>query len=108
MAARDADMTSTPKAHRTLQSSVYSVDAIKRAAYVMLGRATVTVEHDGDEIHCTFEFPDGASNDAVDEIQREFVDEVLDQDLRERVRSETSSVRNAILAQAFSRTGLQE
>jgi His-Xaa-Ser system protein HxsD len=38
----------------------------------------------------------------------DFRNEVLDQVLRERIRAETSDIRNLVLALAFSRTGLAD
>lgn len=89
------------------QSAVFSLGAIKLAAYRLLGRATVAIEVGGDEISCLLEFPSPISQEKADQILRDFRDEVLDQDLRERIAEETSAMRNAILAHAFSRTGLQ-
>jgi His-Xaa-Ser system protein HxsD len=90
------------------QSGVFSLDAIKRAAYRLLGRATVTIEPQEAEVRCTLEFPSSLPEASANEIVRDFKDEVLDQDLRERIAAETSPLRNAILAHAFSRTGLKE
>ena len=50
---------------------------------------------------------DKAQND-LEAAERELRAEVLDQDLRASIARETEPVRNAILALAFSRTGLQE
>lgn len=82
--------------------------AAKAAAYRLLGRATVTIQHVDDQILCAFEFPPGTSEVDAQAAVREFKDEVLDQDLRERISEETAPLRNAILAHAFSRTGLQD
>ncbi len=45
--------------------------------------------------------------EAVDEFEAAFRNEVLDQDLRRTIARETASLRNAILAHAFSKTGIQ-
>jgi His-Xaa-Ser system protein HxsD len=42
----------------------------------------------------------------IDAEIKNFRTEVLDQTLRERIRSETEPIRTMILAQAFSRTGV--
>jgi DNA-binding FrmR family transcriptional regulator len=44
---------------------------------------------------------------AAEKAVRELQAEVLDQDLRATISRETEPMRNAILALAFSRTGLQ-
>ena len=45
--------------------------------------------------------------DECERIINDFKIEVLDQGLRARIAKETSASRNAILALAFSKTGLQ-
>ena len=52
-------------------------------------------------------FSPDVTQDEKAALQREFRNEVLDQDLREVIGAETAGVRNAVLAYAFSRTGLQ-
>ena len=46
------------------------------------------------------------SEDEADRVVADFRNEVLDQVLRARIRTETEEVRNLILSLAFSRTGL--
>jgi His-Xaa-Ser system protein HxsD len=48
------------------------------------------------------------SLEAQESFISEFTKEVLDQDLREKIKSETESYRNLILAHAFSKTTLIE
>jgi His-Xaa-Ser system protein HxsD len=84
----------------------HSVDAVQRAAYRFSDRLSCEITTTDDAIEV------GASvlEDQVDAdgLMAEFRSEVLDQVLRERIRAETSDVRNLILAVAFSRTGLTE
>lgn len=90
-----------------LDLSVYSADAAKRAAYTLLGRATVQLRADGDELVCTVSSTGESKSEPLSHLVQAFRDELLDQDLRERISQESAPVRNAILAHAFSRTGLQ-
>lgn len=83
-------------------SSIYSLDAIKKAAYRFVDRAAPAFAVRGDSIACTFSFPRPVSQVSADALVRDFQTELLDQDLRERVANETAAMRNAILALAFS------
>jgi His-Xaa-Ser system protein HxsD len=48
----------------------------------------------------------GTSESAAMEVVRQFLQEVLDQELREQVSEETAPLRALILAQAFSKSDL--
>jgi len=80
-----------------------TIDAIQRAAYRFSDRFSCELVPGADDHRClmrpTIEL------DAESEIES-FRTEVLDQTLRERIRSETEPIRTMILAQAFSRTGV--
>lgn len=81
-------------------ASVHSIDAIKRAAYVFMARATVIIEPAETDIRCILE-PTSGEDHGV--LIRDFRREVLDQDLRVRIEAETEPLRNVILGLAFSR-----
>jgi His-Xaa-Ser system protein HxsD len=87
--------------------SAYSVDSIQRAAYRFSDRLAIDLAQTSEGFLCTLLISDEFS-ESVDEIAVEFRNEVLDQVLRERIRSETEGVRNVILALAFSNTGLTD
>jgi len=91
----------------TLDESAYSADAIQRAAYRFSDRLALDLKRVNGEFVCTLLINDEL-RDGADEIAADFRTEVLDQVLRERIRSETEDVRNLILALAFSNTGLTE
>lgn len=92
----------------TLSDKLYSLEAIKRAAYRLSDRALVDITPGDQVVRCvlTPRSPEADGADA-DELVELFKLEVLDQDLRESIGRETAAVRNAILAYAFSKTGLQ-
>ncbi len=102
MAAAD---DSTAVTDVVFDSRAHSLSAVKKAAYRLLGRATIDVRLDGDSISCRVS---AAVGEDPATVSRDLRDEVLDQGLREEIAAETAPVRNAILAHAFSRTGLQE
>lgn len=86
--------------------AVFSLEAIKRAAYRFTDRFAVNVQVDGGTASCTLTFDAQPSDEIVDRAVSEFQKELLDQDLRARIREETKGSRNLILAYAFSRSGL--
>ncbi|CDX57737.1 hypothetical protein C7U60_19135 [Mesorhizobium plurifarium] len=56
---------------------------------------------------CTLHFSKPVSSEQADRAVEALRLEVLDQDLRKVMAEETASVRNAVLALAFSKSGLQ-
>lgn len=89
------------------EAASHSVDAIQRAAYRLSDRLSCDVVTDGPTYRCTLHLSQDAESD-VETMLSEFRNEVLDETLRERIRAETTEVRNLILALAFSETGLVE
>ena len=88
-------------------SRVHRIEAIKKACYRLSKRFVASIELDGDCWVCSLAFPIALSHEAIEAATRDLQIEVLDQGLRETIAAETAPVRNAILAVAFSRTGLQ-
>jgi His-Xaa-Ser system protein HxsD len=97
----------SPARTARFSSSIYDVSIIKRAAYRFADVAAIDIWPRGDEIECTFIFRNSISAANEEKILSEFKIEVLDQDLRSTIAIETAPVRNAILAYAFSKSGLQ-
>jgi len=88
----------------SLDLRLYSIAAIKKAAYRMAGRCTVALGELGAD---SLQVIVLAGEDAdIEECVRAFLDEALDQDLRERVAESTGPLRDLILAHAYSRTRL--
>jgi His-Xaa-Ser system protein HxsD len=91
----------------TFDARVYALPAIKKAAYRFLKTFDTEIAQDGDLWVCTLRFAQAVDAGAVERAERDLRAEVLDQDLRASIARETEPVRNAVLALAFSRTGLQ-
>lgn len=87
-------------------ADLYDLEAFKRAAYVLMARATVSIEKQGSEILC-YIAPEARDCDRL-VLERDFRREVLDQDLRMVIESKTQMMRDTILGLTFSRSGLQE
>jgi len=97
-------------ASRTLAFSaqVYSVETIKKAAYRFSDVLSIDISPHVEEIECVLHFlSDPKNEEHIDRILAAFKNEVLDQDLRAIIARETEATRNAILAFALSKTGLQ-
>lgn len=80
-------------------AGLYSLEAIKRAAYALMARATISIDPSDAEVRCTIE---PASGEDVAQLVRDFQREVLDQDLRLDIEAKTEPLRNMILGLAFS------
>lgn len=90
----------------SFDSAVYSLDAVKAACYRFLDRFVAEIELGENKVLCHLTFDDTVSDAAVNANLENLKKEVLDQDLRIRLKAETEPVRNLILAHAFSKTGL--
>ena len=86
----------------------YSVEAIQKAAYRLMNTLLVDISVHGGFIECVLQPVLEITPSAFDLGVQEFKKEVLDQQLRFKLRAETEAVRNLILGIAFSNTGLQE
>ncbi len=90
----------------SFDTNIFSLDTIKRATYKYLDKFTVDFRLNASVLDCKLSFSPGISPDAANTLVDDFKKEVLDQDLRERIKAETAPIRNLILAHAFSKTGL--
>lgn len=88
-------------------SAIFTVDALKKAALTVVAHAVIDIRKSGANWVCSIEFLKAKDRLAAREFIDNFRIEVLDQDLRERIASETHAVRNLVLGLAFSKTGLQ-
>src|SRR5262245_61000999 len=103
----EADQSSSTLRRVTFDARVYALPAIKKAAYRFLKSFDTEIAQEGDFWVCTLRFSAPADAEAMEHFERELRVEVLDQDLRATIARETEPVRNAVLAMAFARTGLQ-
>ena len=84
----------------------HSIDAVQRAAYRFSDRLSCEISEEPGRIKVSVYLADGTEE--AEGVLADFRNEVLDQVLRERIRTETGEVRNLVLALAFSKTGLVE
>jgi His-Xaa-Ser system protein HxsD len=90
----------------TFDEKVYSLNAVKKAAFQQIRYFTTDITIVDEQIQCLLVFSSPVTDEQTLRFASDFKKEVLDQDLRERLRAETEAVRNVILAHAFSKTGL--
>ncbi|WP_165253222.1 His-Xaa-Ser system protein HxsD [Paludisphaera soli] len=84
-----------------LDTKVYSLSAVKKTAYRIGDRATARIEiaaDGGAAVRLTIK----DEKTRPEDLEAEFLQELLDQDLRESISRETEKVRNLLLAHAFS------
>jgi His-Xaa-Ser system protein HxsD len=88
---------------------IYAVETIKKAAYRFSDVLSVDIIPRADQIECVLQFAAGSKEEEqAPQIVAAFKNEVLDQDLRSIISKETETIRNAVLAFALSKTGLQD
>jgi His-Xaa-Ser system protein HxsD len=90
-----------------ISSEAFNWVSIKKAAYRFSGHCSFDFQSDGKEIICKLLFPQPQTEKTVASIELAFRNELLDQDLRVCIADETTPLRNAVLAFAFSKTGIQ-
>lgn len=91
----------------SLDTTIYSLDAIKKTAYRFADQASIIVKPDANsKVLLVFSFVGGNAANDPKQVISDFCNELLDQDLREIVKRETGALRNLIIAHAFSRTSL--
>lgn len=87
-------------------NQVFSVVAVKKAAYKYIDSFSADITSNGNGIRCLLNFTSPKSDESCTRLVDDFKKEVLDQDLREHLKVETEPIRNLILAHAFSKTGI--
>ena len=92
-----------------IDTRVYSLEAVKKTAYKFAAVTSVIIEPKTDNvISVLFNFAEVHGRGNPERIISDFCNELLDQDLREIIKRETTPVRNLILAHAFSNSSLVE
>jgi His-Xaa-Ser system protein HxsD len=86
---------------------VYRLVAVQKTAYRLAERCTAMLgSPDSEVLPLTLLFRPGTVEREAFETARAFFQELLDQELREKIAEETQPLRALILAHAFSKTGL--
>lgn len=85
---------------------LYDAEAIQKAAYRGQHAFTLDLQVEGEAFSCTLLGNITTAPAAFDKAVEDFKKDVLDYQLRSKLRAETEGVRNLILGVAFSKTGL--
>ena len=98
-----------------LDPTIYSRHALLRASYWFTDRLYIRFLEPSDgrvAVQIELKHPEPTLENPrpleIDELSREFLNSVLDFELRRQIESETSSIRQIILAKAFTESGLLE
>lgn len=100
---------SNPDGSLTIQydKSIYSLAALKKAAYKFTDRVSVFINEEADnQFRLQFTFLNASDEETKQRVVHDFCNEVLDQDLRESIATQTEATRLLILAEAFSKAPL--
>lgn len=90
-----------------LDLSIYSVDAILRAAYKFTDRCFILLQPDETrEDRCVVFLAGKTSSSELGTVLGEFTNELLDQQLRERLEAQFGAIRTLVVAQAFAEGNL--
>jgi His-Xaa-Ser system protein HxsD len=93
--------------HATVDVRTYRLVAVQKAAYKLADKCTIVLGSEKDQLlPITFMFQPGVAESAARQTAQLFFQELLDQELREHIASETNPMRALILAQAFSKSDL--
>jgi len=89
--------------------STQRIGALREAAYRIIRDASCQIDAIGDRYRCRLTPKVGQHRTTAEDLRERFLDLVTDENLREKVATETSGVRDVILALAFGTlAGTQE
>jgi His-Xaa-Ser system protein HxsD len=90
-----------------LDLAVYTDTSIKKASYKFAADCSILLlTHASNQMKAILSFSENTGLETKKTIARALCNEIIDQDLREKIAKETEATRNLILAQAFSQTSL--
>jgi His-Xaa-Ser system protein HxsD len=90
-----------------LDLRVYRLIAIQKTSYKFAAKLSpILGPMVGDTLTVDFAVPSSMSREEAMAALRGFFEELLDQELREKISDETHAIRALIIAQAFSKTDL--
>jgi len=81
--------------------STQSIGPLREAAYRIIREASCQINANNDEYLCRLTPKRGRGPTDAEGLREQFLDLVTDENLREKIRAETSGVRDVILALAF-------
>jgi His-Xaa-Ser system protein HxsD len=89
-------------------SQAFSVEAAQKAAYRLIQYFVLDLKIEGAKFFCTLTPIKNINKETFEIAIEEFKRNILDEQLRLKIKKETEPVRNLILGIAFSRANLSE
>lgn len=90
-----------------INPSIYSLLVCQKACYALMNYMSCKIDYVGDDLVIEVNVSDECDK-TLDDLNHLLLDELLDYALREKISEKTEPVRNLILSNAFSNTGLVE
>jgi His-Xaa-Ser system protein HxsD len=84
-----------------VDATLYCPDAVLQTAYLFTGECYVTIAA-ADQRSILIRFAPKKPSVEMESLVREFLNELIDQQLRTRIRSETADIQRAIVSEAFA------
>lgn len=93
-----------------VDTSLFSIDVIKGVCYRVadIAPSSLSLDKDNSNLSITFALPDDLDEYRVKDFRNSVNTNLIDEALREKIRSETEVTRNLILAYAFADSTLIE
>jgi len=86
----------------SIQKKLYPLEIVQGAAYILTDRAVAYVEEEEDEWVLTLESKEGSPDEAsLETLAGDFVNEVLNQTIRQRLLASNRSIMELVLSRAF-------
>jgi His-Xaa-Ser system protein HxsD len=90
-----------------LNADAYQLTAVQKTSYTFADQCTALIGSVKDGVlPLSLVFRANTTEEYAIAVARRFLDDLLDQELREKIGEETRAIRSLILAHAFSRTNL--
>ena len=86
--------------------SVYDAETLKKTIYKFADKFSADLNKNGSSLTVGL-IPKNKEAFDFNDIKAQFLDELLDQDLRKIIASETEDIRNVIVAKAFANADIQ-
>ena len=92
----------------SLDSNVYSLEAVKKCSYWYTDNYSVDIKQDDDQVILLLEPLNEDTEEDKDQIIKKLKNDLLDFQVRDIVTKETKNVRDLLIAKAFATTDKYE
>lgn len=104
------NVTASRKRVETVCLRAHNINAVKETCYRYASRyySQLQISDNEKEALVTFAFPSTINTEEEERVIASFHQDLLDQDLRERISEKTETIRTLIFANAFANTSLTD